>query len=170
MSNNKQTVFDAEGRTPGIYGRQAIEEAELLTIEKEGDDLTLSLFELPEYQSFCPRSHFPDFASIKLLIVPNKLNVQEQSLKLFTNKFASFRGGHETTVNEYMDAIVPLLKPKYAIIWGNFGIRGNVKTIPLCTYKDENLTMEEIHEIESFIQPYFYGNFQKTLNHISQEF
>lgn len=165
----KETVIDVN-RTPWTYWIEAIEQAELLTVPHHNSELTYIFHDLVEFYTKCPRSWFPDHSNIKIAYVPNKLELEEVSLKLFTNKFASFRWGHETAVNEYMNAIIPLIEPKYLIVWWNFSIRWNVKTIPFAYYSDPSLSNEEKERIESFIWNYLEENITKTINHVPHEF
>lgn len=164
-------LFDESKRIAWIYGIKAIEEAELLSRENLNKWLlTVETFEIPEYTSLCPRSGFPDFASIKIMYIPNDLVIDEVSLKLYINKYRSFRGGHETTVNELLEDIVSLIKPKYIMVYGNFSIRGNIKTIPVGDFWDKNISETEKNTIKTFITPYMKGSFNKVKAKLNNEF
>lgn len=164
-------LFDESKREAGVYGLKAVEQAELLARENLNKWLlTVETFEIPEYTSLCPRSGFPDSASMKIMYIPNDLVIDEVSLKLYMNKFRDFRGGHETTVNELLEDIVPLIKPKYIMVYGNFSIRGNVKTIPVWDFWDKQLTGEEVEVIKTFIAPYMKWSFNKVKIKLNNEF
>ena len=42
---------------------------------------------IPEFNCVCPRTSLPDFATIKINYVPNKVIVELKSLKLYIAKF-----------------------------------------------------------------------------------
>lgn len=174
MSNNKSNIqhqaLNEENRTPGTYWYDLLKNAELNVEHRDSDSLILEIFELPEYMSRCPRSGLPDFASIKIMFVPDKLTVNEVSLKLYTNSFMEFRGWHETTVNEYMEDLVNKLKPKMCIVFGSFGIRGNVKTIPSVYYVNPELNEQESDKIITFVMPHFNLQVKKLVYSQDSEF
>lgn len=164
-------LFDETKRVAWTYWMKAVQEAELLARENLNQGLlTVETFEIPEYTSLCPRSWFPDFASIKIMYIPWKKVVDEVSLKLYINKFRDFRWGHETTVNELLEDIVPLISPKYIMVYGNFSIRGNVKTIPVWDHWDSELSNVEKEQIKILIRPYLKWSFNKVKAKVNMEF
>lgn len=179
MSNKKITkvedvnknLFDESKREAWVYGLKAVEEAELLSRDNLNKDiLTVETFEMPEWTSLCPRSGFPDSWKKVVVYVPNEKVIDEVSFKLYWNKFRNFRGWHETSTNEFMDDIFPLIEPKYLMVFWSFGIRGNVKTIPVAEKWDENISEEEKEMIKLFIQPYLKWAFNKVKDKINNEF
>ena len=90
--------------------------------------------EFPEFTCVCPRTGLPDFAVIKIDYVPDKLIVELKSLKLY---FISFRNEgifHEHVVNRILDDIVAACKPRSAVVVGEFGVRGGIKTTVSASY------------------------------------
>lgn len=84
--------------------------------------------ELPEFMCLCPRSGYPDFATIKLSYVPNKKVIELKALKLYINSFMHRHISHENSANEIYDALFSRLKPKSMKLIANFNPRGNVHT------------------------------------------
>lgn len=84
--------------------------------------------ELPEFMCLCPRSGYPDFATIKLSYVPNKKVIELKALKLYINSFMHRYISHENSANEIYDALFSRLKPKSMKLIANFNPRGNVHT------------------------------------------
>jgi 7-cyano-7-deazaguanine reductase len=81
-------------------------------------------FTFPEFTSVCPVTGQPDFATITILYVPGKLCVEMKSLKLY---FFSFRNKgifYEGVVNEILDDLVAVLKPRRITVTGDFNVRG----------------------------------------------
>ena len=82
----------------------------------------------PEFTCVCPKTGYPDFASIELYYLPDKLCVELKSWKLYLNSFRMIGTYHETVTAHLFNTINDLLKPKWALIVGNFFPRGNVDT------------------------------------------
>lgn len=112
------------------YGEKAIREAALELWDNpnpEKDyviDITFS-----EFTCLCPRSGYPDFATIKVTYTPNKKVVELKSLKLYLNSFRDRSISHEAATNVIFDALKKNLKPRRLEVVGDFNPRGNVKTI-----------------------------------------
>ena len=104
---------------------------------KHERDYTIKIT-LPEFCCLCPRSGYPDFATIYLEYVPNKWVVELKAIKLYINSFMNRHISHEDSINEIYGALFEKLQPKFMKITGDFNPRGNVHTvIEICS---ENLT------------------------------
>ena len=86
-------------------------------------------FECPEFTCLCPRSGFPDFATIKIRYIPNKYCVELKSLKLYINGFRDKAIFHEDVVNVILDDLIKCLEPFEIEVIGDFHVSGNIKTI-----------------------------------------
>ena len=85
--------------------------------------------ELPEFMCLCPRSGYPDFASIKLSYEPHEKVIELKALKLYINSFMTRHISHENAANEIYDALYTRLKPKSMKLIADFNPRGNVHTV-----------------------------------------
>ncbi|WP_044419260.1 preQ(1) synthase [Halarcobacter anaerophilus] len=85
--------------------------------------------ELPEFMAKCPRSGYPDFATIKLEYIPDKLVIELKALKLYINSFMYREVSHENSANEIFDTLYGKLKPRYMKVIADFKPRGNVHTV-----------------------------------------
>ncbi len=85
--------------------------------------------ELPEFMAKCPRSGYPDFATIKLEYIPNKWVIELKALKLYINSFMHRSISHENTANEIFDTLYEKLQPRYMKLIADFKPRGNVHTV-----------------------------------------
>lgn len=99
---------------------------------------------LPEFCCLCPRSGYPDFATIYLEYIPDKLVIELKAIKLYINSFLNRNISHEDSINEIYSVLEQKLKPKFMKITGDFNPRGNVHTIiEICSEniikKSENL-------------------------------
>ncbi len=84
---------------------------------------------LPEFTCKCPRSGYPDFATIKIEYSPNKKVIELKALKLWINTYADKYISHEDVINEIYDILYKNLKPKRLKVVGDFEPRGNVHTL-----------------------------------------
>lgn len=84
---------------------------------------------LPEFCCLCPRSGYPDFATIHLEYIPDEWVVELKAIKLYINSFMQRNISHEDAINEIYDVLFVKLKPKFMKIVGDFNPRGNVHTL-----------------------------------------
>ena len=85
--------------------------------------------ELPEFMAKCPRSGYPDFATIKIQYIPNKRVIELKALKIYINSFMNKYISHENSANEIFDTLFKKLEPKWLKVVADFKPRGNVHTI-----------------------------------------
>jgi 7-cyano-7-deazaguanine reductase len=85
--------------------------------------------ELPEFMAKCPRSGYPDFATIKIEYIPNKRVIELKALKLYINSFMIREVSHENSANEIFDTLYTKLEPRYMKVIADFKPRGNVHTV-----------------------------------------
>lgn len=112
------------------YGAKAIKQAKLeLWLNPNPDrDYTIDI-SFPEFTCLCPRSGYPDFATIRVIYTPDKQVVELKSLKLYLNSFRDRAVSHEAATNVIFDVLKRNLKPRRLEVVGDFNVRGNVKTI-----------------------------------------
>ena len=84
---------------------------------------------LPEFMALCPRSGYPDFATIYIEYTPDKFVVELKALKLYINSFMTRNVSHEDSANEIYDVIETKIKPKWLKVVADFNPRGNVHTV-----------------------------------------
>ncbi|ETD25085.1 preQ(1) synthase [Helicobacter macacae] len=83
---------------------------------------------LPEFCCLCPRSGYPDFATLRLEYIPDKWLVELKAIKLYINSFMSRHISHEASINEIYSTLKSKLKPKWIKLTAEFNPRGNVHT------------------------------------------
>ena len=115
------------------YGEKEIQEFDINKKEnfwanKHKKSYTINI-ELPEFMCLCPRSGYPDFATIKISYVPNKRVVELKAIKLYINSFMNRHISHEDSANEVYDTLYKNLKPKQMKLVADFNPRGNVHTV-----------------------------------------
>ena len=81
-------------------------------------------FVFPEFTSVCPVTGQPDFATITIAYVPEKLCVEMKSLKLYFLAYRNKGIFYEGVVNTILDDLVATLKPRRMTVIGDFAVRG----------------------------------------------
>ena len=84
---------------------------------------------LPEFSCLCPRSGYPDYATIYLEYVPDAWVVELKAIKLYINSFRERHISHENSANEIYEVLERKLSPKWMKITADFNPRGNVHTV-----------------------------------------
>lgn len=103
----------------------------------------------PEFTSLCPlggvesdatelallKGGAPDFATINITYVPDKVCLELKSLKLYLWSFRNDGIFYERVVNRILDDLVKAAKPRSMTVVGDFNIRGGVKSVITVTHK-----------------------------------
>ena len=97
--------------------------------QNEHDKNYIIDIELPEFMAKCPRSGYPDFATIKIQYTPNKRVIELKALKRYINSFMNRYISHENSANEIFDTLLSKLEPKWLKVVADFKPRGNVHTV-----------------------------------------
>ncbi len=119
-----------------LYGETAIENSQLERFENRTTHRDYVVdFTCPEFTCICPRSGFPDFATIHISYTPDKYCVELKSLKLYINKFRDKKVFHEDVTNGILDDLVELLQPKKMVVKADFNVRGNIHTLVTATHE-----------------------------------
>lgn len=112
------------------YGKKSISKAKLEKWDNPYPDRNYTIdISFSEFTCLCPRSGYPDFATIRINYIPDKYIVELKSLKLYFNKFREQSVSHESATNQIFDDLNALLKPRHLEVVGDFNPRGNVKTV-----------------------------------------
>lgn len=121
-----------------LYGELAIENNRLERFENRTRhrDYTVD-FSCPEFTCICPRSGFPDFATIQISYVPDQWCVELKSLKLYINSFRDMKVFHEDVTNRILDDLVELMNPKKMTVKADFNVRGNIHTVVTATHEKD---------------------------------
>ncbi len=119
------------------YGEKEILEANLEPWDNPYPDRNYTIdITFPEFSCLCPRSGYPDYATIKIKYIPDKKIVELKSLKLYLNKYRNQYISHEEATNKIYEDLYNLLKPRYLEVIGDWNPRGNVKTIITVSSED----------------------------------
>ena len=92
----------------------------------------------PEFTCRCPKSGYPDFATIRIRYVPDQWIVELRSLKLYINRFRDVPISHEAATNRVLDDLVALLAPRWLAVRADFNPRGNIHTVVTAHHRQPN--------------------------------
>ncbi len=112
------------------YGEKAIKEAKLEAWKNPSPDKNYEIeLSFPEFTCLCPRSGYPDFATIRIKYIPDKYIVELRSLKLYLNSYRDKYMTHEEATNRIYNDLKKLLSPRFIEVIGDFNVRGGIKTV-----------------------------------------
>ena len=83
---------------------------------------------LPEFTCLCPMTGQPDFATLELEYVPDRLCVELKSLKLYIWAYRNEGAFHEAVTNRILDDLVRATRPRYLRLSARFNVRGGIAT------------------------------------------
>lgn len=94
----------------------------------------------PEYTSLCPVTGQPDFGSICVEYIPDKLCVESKSFKLYMFAWRNQRAFMESVTNTILDDLCAAIQPCWCRVKGLFVPRGGTQI---------HVFAEEFKEMES---------------------
>ncbi len=83
---------------------------------------------MPEFTCLCPKTGQPDFATLKLEYVPEKLCIELKSLKLYLWSFRDRGCFHEAVTNEILGHLAGSTAPRFMRLTAEFFVRGGIYT------------------------------------------
>jgi len=95
----------------------------------------------PEFTSLCPKTGQPDFATIILEYIPDKLCVELKSYKIYLTSFRNDGIFYESVTNQILDDLVEVCKPRYMKIIAEFNVRGGIESTVEVEYEREDYLM-----------------------------
>jgi 7-cyano-7-deazaguanine reductase len=102
------------------------------------------IHEAPEFTSVCPKTGQPDFATIVLEYVPDKLCIELKSLKFYYNSYRNDGIYFESVTNQILDDLVEVSKPRFMRITAEFNVRGGIGSTVEVEYAQEDYYSDKI--------------------------
>ncbi|OGA04977.1 MAG: NADPH-dependent 7-cyano-7-deazaguanine reductase QueF [Betaproteobacteria bacterium RIFCSPLOWO2_02_64_14] len=84
--------------------------------------------EIPEFTCLCPRTGQPDFATLLLDYVPDRLCVELKSLKLYIWWYRDTGAYHEAVTHAILGDLVRATRPRFMRLAARFFVRGGIYT------------------------------------------
>ncbi|TAK51943.1 MAG: NADPH-dependent 7-cyano-7-deazaguanine reductase QueF [Bacteroidetes bacterium] len=101
---------------------------ETFPYEYAGKDIVINI-ETNEFTAVCPWSGLPDFATIKVNYIPNKVCIELRSFKYYLLSYRNVGIYQEHAVNRLLEDLVHCCKPKWMQVIADYNIRGGVHTV-----------------------------------------
>ena len=86
-------------------------------------------FDAPEFTCLCPMTGQPDFATLRVRYIPDRLCVELKSFKLYLWSFRDEGHFHEAVTNRIVDDLAGLLRPRWLELVADFYVRGGIRTV-----------------------------------------
>ena len=83
----------------------------------------------PEFTSLCPRTGQPDFGTIEIEYVADRLCIELKSLKLYLQGYRSVGVFYEDAVNRILDDLAAACAPRRMTVTGRFNPRGGMHSV-----------------------------------------
>lgn len=110
---------------------QRPEDAVLETFDnKWPDNKYVVELECPEFTSLCPKTGQPDFATFRILYIPDKKLVESKALKLYLFSFRNHGEFHESVTNRIAYDLFEAMHPCIIMVRGDFYPRGGISINP----------------------------------------
>jgi 7-cyano-7-deazaguanine reductase len=106
--------------------------------------------EIPEFSCLCPMTGQPDFATLLLDYVPDKICVELKSLKLYVWSYRDQGAYHEAVSNRILDDLVAATKPRYFKLTAKFNVRGGIFTTVVVDHRKRGWRPEPHIALDSF--------------------
>jgi 7-cyano-7-deazaguanine reductase len=88
-----------------------------------------------EFTSVCPKTGQPDFATLRIRYVADRLCVELKSLKFYLQSFRNRGIFFEAVINEICDELVAVLKPRRLVVEGDFRVRGGISSVVTASHE-----------------------------------
>ena len=115
--------YTAEHARGGV--RATLPAIETWPNQYSGYEITITI---PEYTSICPRTGLPDFGTITIRYLPQKLCLELKSLKYYILGYRNLGIFYENAVNRVLDDAARACRPKWMVVRGEFTTRGGMGT------------------------------------------
>lgn len=97
----------------------------------------------PEFTSVCPKTGQPDFATMVIEYIPDKLCIELKSLKYYLNSFRNDGIYFESVTNKILEDLVNVCKPRFMQITAQFNVRGGISSTVKAEYKKKDFARKK---------------------------
>ena len=101
---------------------------ETFPYEYPGKDIVINI-DTDEFTAVCPWSGLPDFATIRIDYIPDKVIIELRSLKYYLLSYRSVGIYQEHLVNRLLEDLVRCARPKWMKISADYKVRGGIHTV-----------------------------------------
>lgn len=109
-------------------------------------DYTIHI-DTPEFTCLCPLTGQPDFASIEVQYVPDRLCLELKALKLYFWSYRDQGAFHEAVTNQILSDLAAAIAPRFMRISAEFNVRGGVYTRVVVEHRAAGWQASELVEL-----------------------
>ena len=91
-----------------------------------------------EFTSVCPKTGLPDFGTITINYIPDKLCLELKALKYYFLDFRNKGIFYEAVTNQILDDLVNACQPRYMEIVGKYSVRGGLHSDVIAVHDPQN--------------------------------
>ena len=91
-----------------------------------GYEITIAI---PEYTSICPKTGLPDCGTITIRYMPAEQCLELKALKYYILAYRNLGIFYENAVNRILRDIVAACQPVWAVVTGEFNVRGGMRSM-----------------------------------------
>ncbi len=91
----------------------------------------------PEFTSVCPKTGLPDFGTITIRYIPDKVCVELKSLKYYFLEFRNAGIFYENITNTILDHMVDMLNPRELTVTTAWKARGGITETVTASYSSK---------------------------------
>jgi len=100
--------------------------------------------DIPEFTCLCPKTGQPDFATLHLEYIADKICVELKSLKNYIWSFRNEGAFHEAVTNQILDDLVATIDPRFMRLKAIFNVRGGIYTTVESEHRQKNWLPRDI--------------------------
>ncbi|MBN2700226.1 MAG: NADPH-dependent 7-cyano-7-deazaguanine reductase QueF [Methylothermaceae bacterium] len=89
----------------------------------------------PEFTCLCPKTGQPDFATILVEYIPDRLCIELKSYKLYLWSYRDEGAFHEAVTNRILDDLAATCRPRWMKVEARFNVRGGIYTTVTAEYR-----------------------------------
>ena len=109
-------------------------------------DYTIRI-DTPEFTCLCPLTGQPDFATIEIAYVPDKLCLELKALKLYFWSYRDRGAFHEAVTNQILSDLVAATAPRFMRVSADFNVRGGVYTRVVAEHRADDWVAPDAVEL-----------------------
>ena len=94
--------------------------------------------EMPEFTSICPKTRLPDFGKVTIQYLPESVCLELKSLKYYILGYRELGIFYENAINRILRDIVAASRPVWAMVRGEFNVRGGMRSTIEARYPVKN--------------------------------
>jgi len=128
----RKPVYTAEHARAGV--KVELPSIDTWDNQYHGYEITITI---PEFTCICPKTGLPDFGTITIHYLPDKLCLELKSLKAYMVSFRNLGIFNENAVNRILDDMAHACEPQWAVVKGEFAARGGMRTLIEAKYPRE---------------------------------